>query len=107
MQIENTSPAVEVILTPFFSEDRSCGARSWGSLTSPKPREAMKREESEWMRSIAYDGPGAHHLDVLRQTEQRQQSDSPVVEIYFPPGHAMACGHGMRMVVIVPAFASG
>jgi len=48
----------------------------------------------------------SHRFDVLRQAQQGQQLDAPVIEIHLPPGHTMAGRHGMRMVIVVPAIAA-
>ena len=47
------------------------------------------------------------HLNLLRQANLRQQPDAPEVGIDLVPGQAVARGHRMRVVVVVPAFAAG
>ena len=87
-----------ILSAAFFSEAHVYSGRTTQIVT--KPWSEKNHSGCLWL-------PRTHHLDVLSQAEQRQQLDSPVVEIYFPPGHTVACGHGICMVVIVPAFASG
>lgn len=67
----------------------------------------MLRNHSETVCPIAGSSRGTHHSNVPRQSKQRQQSDSPIIEVHLPPRHAVAGGDGVRVMIVVPAFAAG
>src|SRR5580692_8332574 len=47
------------------------------------------------------------HFNLLCQPQDAEQTNAQVVEVEFIPGHAVACRDGMRMMIVVPAFAAG
>src|SRR5580658_5897250 len=46
-------------------------------------------------------------LNLARETDLFEEPDAPEVGIDFVPAEAVAGGNGMRVMVVVPAFAAG
>jgi len=62
-----------------------------------------------WLAPFALRGPSclhAHQFDVFRKAEQRQYAYEAVVEVHFPPRHAVRRRYGMCVMVVMPSLST-